>query len=399
MTETFDVVVVGAGPAGATVAAGTAGRGLSTILLERRRALGEPVLCGELLPTPSEMGDLFPRSPRGVRLTDVPRHLILDRTRTIRLISPRGRRYEFRFSANIIDRARFDPFLVTVAEDAGAELRLCNTVVRRNRDNTVLVRTPDGISEIRGRVVVGADGPVSVVARSIGVEYKDPSSQLSQSASVTLADVDTDVSVVEMFFGSSVAPGGYAWVIPRGPSEANVGLGLRPAFAAPGVPPRRYLHRFILSHTFVARRLRGGRVVRQIGALIPVDGPVERTYSDEGVLLVGDAAGHVMASNGGGIPTALIGGEIAAESIVNHLEFGTPLSAYEKGWKQEFGRELYTALSIRHIADKAMTTDAVTEVTMRLAGTRLLEQLIRCRLPLPVDIASRTLLRALMFLL
>ena len=121
-------------------------------------------------------------------------------------------------------------------------------------------------------------------------------------------------------------------------------------------------------------------------------GPVGHSYSDN-VVLVGDAAGHVMASNGGGIPQALGGGYIAGHVVASHLEKGTELSVYERIWRNEFGHELDTALSILRIADSIMTSDPLTNVCMRLAGRQFLEPLIRCRLPLPVEFVSKTFVR------
>ena len=134
-------------------------------------------------------------------------------------------------------------------------------------------------------------------------------------------------------------------------------------------------------------------MVSRVGAIIPVAGPVPTT-SSENTVLVGDAAGHVMASNGGGIPPALSGGSIAGHVISAHLDDQTPLSKYDKIWKYEFGKELNIALSTLRIADSVMTSDPLTDVCMRLGGKQFLEPLIRCRLPAPVDFVSKTFVRA-----
>jgi flavin-dependent dehydrogenase len=200
-----------------------------------------------------------------------------------------------------------------------------------------------------------------------------------------------------MYFGKQVAPGGYAWIIPKGDDIANIGFGMRRPFGAPEVPLKQYLRRFIQSHPLVSPRTKKSTIVSRVGAIIPVGGPVDRTYSKNAVL-VGDAAGHVMASNGGGIPTALVGGEIAGEAVVSHLTDGASLGIYEETWSKEIGKELYTALRILRIADQVMPSDRITDQCMRLAGPRYLKHLIRCRLPVPVDFASRTLVKVLSYL-
>ena len=121
-----------------------------------------------------------------------------------------------------------------------------------------------------------------------------------------------------MFFGNQAAPGGYLWVIPRSDSMVNVGFGLRYSHLAGKVSLTRFLNRFIQTNSILAKGTQGAKIESRIGASIPVGGPLHRTYTKR-VVLVGDAAGHVMATNGGGIPTALVGGEIAGNVVSKHL--------------------------------------------------------------------------------
>lgn len=207
-----------------------------------------------------------------------------------------------------------------------------------------------------------------------------------------MGGADVDSSVVEMYFGGKVAPGGYAWVIPKGEDIVNVGFGMRRSIAKDDAPLRTYLDRFVFKT--LASSLKGAKILSRVGAIIPVGGPLEKTWS-KNVLLIGDAAGHVMASNGGGIPTALCGGMIAGDVILGHLKEETPLSEYEEQWRAEFGLELQTALRVLRVADTVMPSDAITDICMRLAGVRFLEPMIRCRLPLPVNLASKTMVKIL----
>jgi flavin-dependent dehydrogenase len=203
---------------------------------------------------------------------------------------------------------------------------------------------------------------------------------------------DVDLSVIEMYFGGKIAPGGYSWVIPKGDGFVNVGFGMRRSIAKDQTPLRTYLDRFAFKT--LASTLNTTTIERRVGAIIPIGGPLKKTWTDN-VVLLGDAAGHVMASNGGGIPTALCGGEIAGDVITSNIENGTPLSIYEDTWRVEFGKELDTALRVLRVADSVMPSDFMTDICMRLAGVRFLEPLIRCRLPLPVDLASKTMVKVL----
>jgi len=200
-----------------------------------------------------------------------------------------------------------------------------------------------------------------------------------------------------MFFGHAVAPGGYAWVIPKDDHTANVGFGLRKSYIRPGISLVSFLNNLIKNKRILSGALNKGKIIARVGASIPVGGPLRKTF-DKNTLLVGDAAGHVMASNGGGIPTALAGGSIAGEVVAQHLSEGCALAEYERIWKHEFGTQLYSALATLRIADVMMQNDALTEVAMRLSGARYLEDVIKCRVPSPLSFGT-TLLKSIMELL
>jgi digeranylgeranylglycerophospholipid reductase len=394
----YDAIIVGAGPAGSVAAKVTAEHGLHTLLIDRRQQVGVPVQCGEFLPTPGECRNLLPNAPRIARLCRVPKALIVNRCATMRLISPLGSAFEFPLSAVVLDRAGFDQALAAGAARAGAEIMLGTTVLRRSQDNVLLVRKNGLHSELRSKVVIGADGPRSLVAASLGQDYQDDARDMALSIQYRMDGVDCDRQVVEMYFGRTIAPGGYSWIIPRSDHAANVGLGLRRPFCRGDVRLSSYLNRFVSCFPASAAHLRNATVQQRISANIPVGGPKTKTYS-ENAILAGDAAGHVMASNGGGIPTALGAGELAGLATIRYIEDNTPLSWYEATWRREIGRELTSALTVLRVADSAMSSDALTDVCMRLAGAHRLSELIRCRLPLPVYFASKSLVQVLEWLL
>ncbi|MFX0108546.1 MAG: geranylgeranyl reductase family protein [Candidatus Hodarchaeota archaeon] len=390
----YDVAVVGAGPSGSTAARVIAENGLRVLLLERRREIGIPIQCGELLPTPREMIDLFPNSPRAPRLADVPPSLVTNKSNIMRLVSPRMNVFDFGLEMNILDRSKFDRHLADRAEEAGANLQLRSRVIERTGIHSLRVRTKNSVNIIRANIIVGADGPNSLISHSIGNRYSNLVQDVSHSIQHVYTGIECDSDVTEMLFGDQIAPGGYAWFIPKDSNTANVGLGLRYAYSQNQRSLRWYIKNLTKRNPYLFNRLKKGTVERRVSALIPVGGPVTRTHW-KNTILVGDAAGHVMASNGGGIPAALIGGEIAGEVIANHLQEATSLSEYEQIWKSEIGNELRTAVSVRQVADQVMVSDSLTDQCMRLAGSSRLESLIRCRLPFLVDLASKTFVRVL----
>jgi digeranylgeranylglycerophospholipid reductase len=345
-----------------------------------------------LIPTPAEAQKLFPNSRRMPKAVHVPKGFITNGTKSIRLISPNGSSYEFPFEANVVDRARFDKHLGNLATDAGVEIRLGTNVKERSLTNNLTLKSQNLTDTINAKIVVGADGANSIIAQSLGPQYIHSNDNLSPSLQYVMSGADVDESVVEMYFGDSIAPGGYAWLIPKGDDLVNVGFGMRHSIANDTTPLRRYLKRFVFKT--LAAPLKNARIEKRVGAIIPVGGPLKRTWT-QNVLLIGDAAGHVMASNGGGIPTALCGGEIAGDAISDYLTLDTSLSQYEVEWRTEFGKELDTALQVLRVADTVMPSDTLTNICMQLAGVRFLEPLIRCKLPLPVDLASKTMVRVL----
>ncbi len=395
--NSYDVIVVGAGPAGCTAARVVAAAGFKTLVVDRRREIGVPIHCGEFLPTSREMQDLLRDSSRASRLVRIPNRLITNRTSRLMLASPLNNEFYFKLDAHVIDRTNFDQRIANQAEDAGAKIMLDSTVIERSKSNRLIVRQAGKKAEMNARVVIGADGPSSLISKSMGNHYHNPGRDLCPSLNYVVTEIECDSKTTEMYFGKQVAPGGYAWIIPKGDDTANIGFGMRRLFGVPDVPLKEYLRRFIQFHPLVSPRTKKSNIVSRVGAIIPVGGPVDRTFSENAVL-VGDAAGHVMASNGGGIPTALVGGEIAGEAVVSHLKDGVSLAVYEETWREEIGKELYAALRILRIADQVMPSDIITDQCMRLAGPRYLKHLIRCRLPVPVDFASKTLVKVLSYM-
>ena len=379
--EHYDVVIIGGGPAGSSAARVTADGGYSTLIVERKPKVGIPVLCGEFLPTETELQDILPNSNRIERVCNVPKSMVLNRCRRIVLVSPSGHEYELPMRARVIDRMAFDQYLADRAVNAGADLLSRTRFEERVGKNQVRLVSGNKSKIVKYATLVGADGALSKVARNVPGLSQQEQNSLSTSIQYTIEKKGFPSDRIYMFFGN-MAPGGYAWVIPRGTMEANVGLGLRPAYADSGKSLRTYLHSFMHTSLIETIGIRGFRVKRRISAYIPVRGPVRNTVTTD-ALLVGDAASHVMPTNGGGIPTALIGGDIAGEAIIDHFETGAKLANYEKMWRSEFGRELTTSASLLLIAGIPMLSAGLTEWAMRFYGKRMLNDVIRCRVPYP----------------
>jgi digeranylgeranylglycerophospholipid reductase len=359
MPPPYDVIVVGAGPAGGTAARYAARRGLKVLLLDKRKEVGVPVQCGEYVAENDEVRALFPTVSELDDLMEVPYRVREVHTPVIRIWSPNGRRYDVPFRGFTVRRDKMDQGIVAQAVQEGADL-LMETTVHGVRGEEV--ETNRG--RFRGQVVIGSDGPRSTVAKSVGLEWPVSAPAMSATATGDFGDA------TDMFFGN-LAPGGYAWIIPKA-GCANVGLGTW-----------QYFHGNLraLFDRFVARR--GLEPGKATGGFVPVMGPPPRTVKDN-VMLVGDAAGMVMATNGGGNNVAMIAGRIAGQTAADHLRDGTPLAAYETRWRAAVGGPLAQGVRIKRLADRFFGSDRLLEVAMVLLGRRRMARAIRCqRLFLP----------------
>jgi digeranylgeranylglycerophospholipid reductase len=285
-------------------------------------------------------------------------------TDVLRLWSPSGRHWDVPFRGFTVRRDLMDQGLADQAVAAGAELRT-ETTCRKVEGHEVV--TDRGT--FAARVIVGADGPSSRVAKSVGL----PNPVTGPAMSTTL---EGDFpSVTDLYFGS-LAPGGYAWMIPKD-GCANVGLGAWQHFDG---------NLNTLFRTFLRRH--GWPEQRGTGGHVPVLGPVDRTVAPP-VILAGDAAGMVMATNGGGINVSMIAGRIAGHAAADHVLDGAPLEGYEARWRAAVGGPLSRGARTKRLADRFFGSDRLLNVAMRLLGTRRMRRAIQCQpLFLPSGVAK-----------
>lgn len=351
-----DVLIVGAGPAGSTTARYCAGRNAQVLMIDRRTEIGFPVQCGEFLPAAKEMYTMFPRSMDLEELFTMDRGVVAGEVNGIDLVSPGGRAYRCAFEGVTLDRRASDKYLAKLAVEAGAEMRT-GTSLLSVRDG--IARTTMG--DIQFKVIVGADGPNSRTARETGL-----SKPVDRYPAVTCQAEGAFEPFIKMYFGS-LAPGGYGWVIPKR-TGANVGVGFNPRLLRKH--PSEHLHDFVTRLGLTCRDVAMG--------FVPQSGPVKKTVRGSAVI-VGDAAGQVMPSNGGGIPIAMIAGRIAGQTIRRHLKDGLPLVEYERRWRTVLERPLSRSLWTRRLGDMFFPVDSRTELAMRVLGSRGLGRAIRCK--------------------
>jgi len=351
----FDVVVVGAGPAGLLASEELARRGFSVAVLERESVLGRKS-CGGFL----TLG--------GVREGGVPLSLgeRIIRGATLVLAGGKVCTVDYPHPVGIqLRREDLGSYLGRRVQDEGVQVFLSHRVVGCRRGEGGWVVEVGGGGVFRGRLLVGADGVSSTVARLTGLRRRFSPSQLGVTVQ---AQVDLPPEVIderfdgrmEIYYGRDVCPFGYAWIFPKRDC-LYVGLGSLLQAAEGSLRP--YLDYFMRRHPVASARLEGGRVRFVEGGLVPL------TYYlgsfGDGVLLAGDAAGHCSAITGEGIHYSMAAGRIAGQIAAEALERGNVsarrLSRYERRWRRAFGGDLRLGVWLRDLFYRGMHTEGVGE--------------------------------------
>jgi digeranylgeranylglycerophospholipid reductase len=356
----YDVVVVGAGPAGALAARAAAEGGATTLLLDRRPELGHPVQCGEFLPAAAELADLFDCPELLGAAFEVPAGTVLRSTSWMTCVSPYGHRFRFPLAGYTVSRRAFDKALAYRAEGAGAELRHPVGVAGLKDDTVELV----GGERLRAGAVVAADGPLSTIGRAVG--FRPPRRLFRMVTATTDRPLGDSI---DLYFGHA-APGGYAWAFPRA-TDANVGLGV--ADLKDGATLDHLLDAFVAEEGI-------GPVRERTHWWVPI-GPPPASLVRGRALFAGDAANLVMATNGGGIPTAMLSGWLAGTAAARHARDGRPLSDYDPAWRAALFEPLARAARIQRFGDPFTRHDPLLALGMRYIGASGLDSMMRLRWP------------------
>jgi geranylgeranyl reductase family protein len=336
----LDVAIIGGGPGGLTAARRLAADGKSVTVFEEHDRIGSPVHCTGVL------------AEDVIASMDLPAEAVLNPLSTVRFVAPAGHSFDYTTAtteAVVIDRETFDTALARRAEAAGA------TIIRGRRAISI-ENAADGVDltlaggeSFRARAVILACGANYTFQRRLGLGM--PSTFL-QSAQLELpADRLGDV---EIHFGSEIAPKGFAWAVPvkrASGTFARIGVmaeGDASAFFSRILERVRERWAVAVPDTLAPRR-----------RMLPLSS-VSRSYADR-VLAVGDAAGLVKPTTGGGIYYSVVSGEIAAELLSRRLESDSlsaaSLREYERLWRGRFQSEFTAQLALRFVAQRMRDSD------------------------------------------
>ncbi len=366
MKTAYDLLVIGAGPAGSAAAIRAAEAGLSVLLVEKRQEIGAPVRCGEA--TDIETAERFmPVSPRWA-LHPVTSYAIFNARGESVVVPPSS-------PTLIIDRRAFDLSLAERAARLGAEVRVGTTAVGLlheggNGSGAVTGARLRGLGrdvEVRARLVIAADGVESQVARWAGLKTIPPLADYYVGFQFTLSGLAGRINPdhCEYHVGAtSIAPGGYVCVFPKSDDRANVGLVIA-ASQARATSAQAWLERFI------ERRYPRAGVLSVVAGGIPVTGALKTMVTD-GLMVVGDAAHQADPLTAGGISLGMIGAELAVQVAVAALQRGDvsarALREYDGLWQARFGKMHAALYAVRKILTRMAEADFDTLVAL---GARL----------------------------
>ena len=357
MPSAYDLIVVGAGPAGLMAARALARAGHGVVVLEEHAEIGYPVHCTGLLGVDA-FGELGLSS-----------QTILSIARSASFRAASGRTVLIAVddvSAAVIDRGAFDATLAREARTAGAVVRAGTRVTKIEADDRAVRATLASSETIEARAVVVACGASYRFNRQLGLGVP--------RAFVQTAQIETGFPAaehVEVRLGRDVAPKGFAWIVPfarDGRSHARVGL----------MCDTRAATRFA-AFTAAVRAERGidaGWTAPRL-KILPL-GPVARTFAPR-VVAVGDAAGLVKPTTGGGIYYGLLSGCLAAEVLDDCLRRDAlgadALAAYEARWKARLGPEIRAGFAFRSVVSRL--NDRAIDAILELASVDGLVPLLR----------------------
>ena len=331
----YDVVVVGAGPAGSTAARFAAEHGVSVLLLEKDRDVGYPVRCGEAISKSGLIQFIQPDS-----------RWIAAEIDTFALIAPNDHQVDLHYNdaVYVLERRIFDYELAAIAANAGAHVMTrtyVNGLIIENETVCGVQYEYRGVQhEVRCKVVIAADGVESRVGRWAGLKTHSHFRDMESAVQFTVTNIDIDQKTLYFYFGKDVAPHGYLWVFPKGGNKANIGLGI-----SGEIGKKKSALSYL--NDFMKKNFPGASVLTQIAGGVPCEVTLKQ-ISGNGIMLVGDAAKQVNPLSGGGITSGMVGGSIAGKIAGESIHQDKPghIFTYDKAWRERSGKrhETYNTL-------------------------------------------------------
>lgn len=359
-----DVVVIGAGPAGSTIAYELAKNGVDVLLIDRKQEIGSIKRCAEGLSKKHlEACELKPS-----------KLWIRNEINGAVIHAPNNTSIEIKNHGYIIERKVFDKYLAIKAAKAGADVRAGVNVINAEKGTVIT----DKLGKIKTNLIVACDGIESKIARMLGVNTTLKLNDLCSCAEYELMNVDVNKEKIHIYLDNSIAPGGYAWIFPKN-ETFNVGIGVRAS---------KYFYAIDKLNEFVKKmEISLNKVIEiNIGG-VPVGGILESFVSD-GLLIIGDSARQVNPIHGGGIALAICSAKVASFVAIEAVEardFSKErLKQYDELWNEKFGKKIKNLLKLRDVLEK-MSNEELNEIA-NIIKTENIEKLMQGDLKILIKI-------------
>lgn len=321
----YDVIIVGAGVAGCRTAELAARKGLKSIIVEEHADVGKPVQCAGLVS--HRLTSILPDLPDNVFLNKV------SRAKFFYSLESKYPKFELKSSKNVhvVDREKLDKTLFERARSYDVKAVRSTKFVDYSADESVSVKTNKG--KIESKLLVGADGPNSLVSKRAGLFR--PSNRLAGIQATVDGEFESDA--VELWFGNDVSPDFFGWLIPESATKARIGIASKKG---------------AMNHFKRFSKKRTGKTIKpDVGGIINFG--VMDTVSDN-VMLVGDAACQIKPFSGGGVVYSLIGSSYCANACVKAVQSENFSSSYlkkeyDKKWKWQLKKPIKKGLMYRNI--------------------------------------------------
>jgi digeranylgeranylglycerophospholipid reductase len=346
----YDVIVVGAGPAGLSAAKILVENKVKTLVVDRKQEIGCPKRCAEGL----GMGWFK-------RLNIKPKKTwAVQEIKGAQLYAPNGKSIKMKrkeVMGYVLERKIFEKEVAIEVVKAGAKILLRNQVVRAERNEEGVELTIEENNETKKltcKLVVACDGVDSLTAKMLGLNTKLDLNETDSGYQYEMTGISGyDENLLHLYFGEDIAPRGYIWIFPKRKGTANVGIGIG---AYEEKTAKYYLDKWISKQD----GLKEGSIIEVNGGAIPVGGFLEKMQADN-LIVAGDAGHMVDPIHGGGIGIAIEGGTLAGEHAVKAIKSGKmsaeDLEGYTKAWYDKRGKELMRRIKGRHLLEKLSNED------------------------------------------